>query len=309
MGNYLAAIWRCRFFWLSLVKMDLRTRYRRSILGIGWSLLHPVAMTVIICLVFHKIFKMDVKKFAPFLLGGLACWNYILTSTSIGCQSLFQGESYIRQYPAPLAIYPLRTTLGATIHFLMALLVVVGLMTFIRIHFRDATSAVAQSAEQPPRLLKYNPSEESDRVATEDAAAKTPAEGDSAPADWSLLPLVTLAPTLCLLFIFCWSLAVLAGFSNVFFQDTQHLCEVGFQILFYMTPIMYPKSMLVKHGLTWLLYINPVAPMLDLIREPIVEGRFPHWSVYATACGLVGIVAAAAILAMARLQRRVIFYM
>src|SRR5207245_8907528 len=60
MGNYLAAIWRCRFFWLSLVKLDLRTRYRRSILGMGWSLLHPVAMTIIICLVFRKLLHAEV---------------------------------------------------------------------------------------------------------------------------------------------------------------------------------------------------------------------------------------------------------
>ncbi len=261
MGNYLAAIWRCRFFWLSLVKVDLRTRYRRSILGMGWSLLHPIAMTVIICLVFHKLFHQDVWTFAPHLLGGLACWNYILSSTTIGCQSLFQGESYIRQYPAPLAIYPLRTTLGATIHFLMALLVVLSLMCYIKA------------------------------------------------GHLALLPLLSLLPTLCLLFIFCWSLAVLAGFSNVFFQDTQHLCEVGFQICFYMTPIIYTKKILADNGLTWLLYINPLTPMLDLIRDPIVEGRFPPWPTYAMACGIVSVAAGAAILAMARLQRRVIFYM
>ena len=39
MVKYLADIWKCRYFWLTLVKMDLRTRYRRSFLGIGWSLL------------------------------------------------------------------------------------------------------------------------------------------------------------------------------------------------------------------------------------------------------------------------------
>ena len=261
MGNYLAAIWRCRFFWLSLVKMDLRTRYRRSILGMGWSLLHPIAMTVIICLVFHKLWKSEVRAFAPYLLGGLACWNYILSSTTIGCQSLFQGESYIRQYPAPLAIYPLRTTLGATIHFFMALLVVFGLMLFIK------------------------------------------------GTGFELLPLLSLLPTLCLLFVFCWSLAVLAGFANVYFHDTQHLCEVGFQICFYMTPIMYPKKMLEDHGLTWILYANPMSPMLDLVRDPIVQGRFPHWTTYALACCIVSVTAGAAVLALSRLQRRVIFYM
>src|SRR5689334_17295668 len=34
---YMGAVWKCRYFWLSLVRMDLRTRYRRSILGMGWS--------------------------------------------------------------------------------------------------------------------------------------------------------------------------------------------------------------------------------------------------------------------------------
>ena len=55
MGNYVHSVWNCRFFWMSLVMMDLRTRYRRSILGMGWSLLHPIAMTATICAVFHHI--------------------------------------------------------------------------------------------------------------------------------------------------------------------------------------------------------------------------------------------------------------
>ena len=49
-------MWRCRYFWLSLVKIDLRTRYRRSVIGLGWSLLRPIAMTVILCFVFAPLF-------------------------------------------------------------------------------------------------------------------------------------------------------------------------------------------------------------------------------------------------------------
>src|SRR6516225_7087995 len=127
MGNYLAAIWRCRYFWLSLVKTDLRTRYRRSMLGMGWSLLNPICMTVILTIVFSSIFHQDARTYAPFVLVGLACWNFITTATLNGCQCMFLGEKYIRQYPAPLAIYPLRTALGGTVHFLIALGVVVCL--------------------------------------------------------------------------------------------------------------------------------------------------------------------------------------
>src|SRR5262249_3135911 len=127
MGNYMAAVWRCRYFWLSLVKNDLRTRYRRSMLGMGWSLLNPICMTAVLCVVFHSIFHEDIRTFAPRVLAGLACWNFILTATVQGCQSFFIGEKYIRQYPAPMAIYPLRTALGGVIHFLVALGVVLGL--------------------------------------------------------------------------------------------------------------------------------------------------------------------------------------
>src|SRR4029077_8990827 len=172
MGQYVTAVWQCRYFWMSLVKMDLRTRYRRSILGLGWSLLNPISMTIVICLFFHGMMQMEVRVFAPYLMAGLATWTYILTAALQGCQCFFQGESYIRQYPAPLAIYPLRTALGGTIHFLMALVVVLCVSWF------------CNGFHNLPSLL-------------------------------------SLIPTLFLLFVVGWSLAVLAGFANVHFQDTQ----------------------------------------------------------------------------------------
>ncbi len=123
-SDYCRGIWRTRFFWLSLVKMDLRTRYRRSMLGIGWSLLHPVAMTIVLCTIFSKLFGQPWREYGPYVLSGMALWNYFAGVTVDGCQSFLQGESYIRQHPAPLAIYPLRTTLSAGFHFLLALVVV-----------------------------------------------------------------------------------------------------------------------------------------------------------------------------------------
>jgi lipopolysaccharide transport system permease protein len=118
-GGYFSEIWRLRHFWLALVRIDLRNRYRRSVIGMGWSLLHPIAMTVVFCVVFCTIFKQSIRDYAPYVLTGLTFWGFITSTVMRGCQSFFQGESYIRQHPAPLAIYPLRTTLSAGYHFLM----------------------------------------------------------------------------------------------------------------------------------------------------------------------------------------------
>jgi lipopolysaccharide transport system permease protein len=102
-----------------MVRNDLRSRYRRSLLGVGWSLLHPIAMTVVFCTVFSTLFQVEIRTYAPFVLTGLTFWNFVATTMNQGCQCFFQNESYIRQHPAPLGIYPLRTTLGAGFHFLL----------------------------------------------------------------------------------------------------------------------------------------------------------------------------------------------
>jgi lipopolysaccharide transport system permease protein len=128
-GDYLAQIWRFRYFWLSLVVLDLRAKYRRSALGIGWSLLHPIAMATVLSFVFHKVFQQNIREYLPFVLTGVGTWSFITAAALEGCQSIFAAEKYIRSTPLPMAIYPLRAVLGVTFHFLIVLgmaLVVTG---------------------------------------------------------------------------------------------------------------------------------------------------------------------------------------
>lgn len=121
--GYFSDIWRLRYFWMALVRIDLRKRYRRSVIGMGWSLLHPIAMTIVLCVVFGSLFNMSRRTYAPFLLSGLTFWGFITAAIARGCQCFLQGEPYIRQHPAPIAIYPLRTVLGAGFHFTLGFLI------------------------------------------------------------------------------------------------------------------------------------------------------------------------------------------
>jgi ABC-type polysaccharide/polyol phosphate export permease len=260
MIGYFQAMWRCRYFWMSLVKIDLRTRYRRSVIGLGWSLLRPIAMTVILCAVFRRIFNQQIADYAPMLLSGLVLWEYIETATKQGCQCFFQGEAYIRQHPAPIAIYPLRTALGETIHFLMALCVVIGLAWYCR-------------------------------------------------GFGNLSALVSLVPAIFLSFLLVWSMALIAGFANVYFQDTQHLTEVGFKILFYGTPIIYPLSMLGNGRLAMIARCNPLIPFLELVRQPILEGQVPNPMIFLQAVITVVLAGCLAMFVCHRAQRQLIFHL
>lgn len=122
MPSRLVTIWQFRHFWLALAGMDLRVRYRRSVLGLGWSLLHPLVMTVVFCVAFASwLGNGDWRSAAPFYLAGLAVWEFVKHSAVQGSLTFLRNEPYIRQSPIPLAVYTLRTSLGTAVHFLIAL--------------------------------------------------------------------------------------------------------------------------------------------------------------------------------------------
>ena len=260
MSDYFPRIWRLRYFWLALVRADLRNRYRRSIIGIGWSLLQPIAMTVVLCVVFSNLFKAELRTYAPYLLSGLTFWGFLMAVVMQGCQCFFQAESYIRQQPTPLAIFPLRTTLGAGFHFLLGLAIVMVFVWYVN-------------------------------------------------GFGNLPALLSLVPTLVLLFVVGWSLAICMGVANVLFQDSQHLIEVAMQVLFYATPIMYYPEQLHDPRLERIIRMTPLTALLELIRQPMLYGHFPSLRTVgiATLSGLAAVAVAGAVLT--RFERRIIFYL
>lgn len=129
--RYLHEVWKCRYFWLSLTKMDLHARYRGSALGIGWSLVHPLAMTAVLCGVFQNIFAVELRQYAPFVLSGLLIWNYFSAAVTEGCLTLYRAEGYLRSHNVPLAVFPLRTILGIAFHAILTLAITCLLSWFL----------------------------------------------------------------------------------------------------------------------------------------------------------------------------------
>lgn len=261
MIHHLTAIWKFRHFLMAVVKLDLRLRYRRSVLGIGWSLLKPLSMTAVFATVFSGMLGGgDIARYVPHLLLGMAVWEFLRECVVTGCKSLVAGESYIRQSPLPYGIYPLRTVFGQAIHSLIAL----GVALVATYFYRPET----------------NP-----------------------------LGLLYAIPGLVLMFLTAWAAATIFSFLNVYFQDTSHLLEVGAQIVFFLSPIMYLPELLAAKGMQWLMDINPVALFLELIRAPIMDGTPPPAMLLASGLAFTAVMGALAAGTTVWLQKRVIFHL
>jgi len=151
MIHHLSALWKFRHFLMALVRLDLRQRYRRSVLGVGWSLLNPIAMTAVFTVVFSNLLgNGDPINYAASVLTGMAVWGFLRDSALNGCRCFMANEAYIRQSPIPYTIYTLRTVLGQAIHSLIALAVV---MVMIAIFHSDASALLRVVIVIPGLLL------------------------------------------------------------------------------------------------------------------------------------------------------------
>jgi lipopolysaccharide transport system permease protein len=262
MIQHVTAMWKFRHFLLALVRLDLRMRYRRSVLGIGWSLLNPIAMTCVFTVVFSNLLgNGDPIAYAAYVLSGMAVWGFLRESALNGCRCFMTNEAYIRQSPVPYTIYTLRTVLGQAIHSLIAIGVVVAMISIFN-----------ADAAAPARVLGA-------------------------------------LPGLLLALVAAWSVSTIAAFVNVYFHDTQHMMEVGAQILFFLTPIMYSRKLLDDKNLGWVVDANPVAWLLELTRLPLLTGRLPSAEMYLAGGGFALVLFGLAIGTTAWLQKRVIFHL
>lgn len=118
--EYFNQIYKVRYFLVHLVKWDIKYKFRRSFLGIIWTIVQPLMLTVIIAVVFGFVFHQPMKTYAPYILSGLLFWDVLNGAVINNSYSFMQGESYIKQYARPIAIYPLRAALVGVTTFMIS---------------------------------------------------------------------------------------------------------------------------------------------------------------------------------------------
>ena len=119
--NYWLRMYEMRYFLVHLVHLDLKNKYRRSKLGILWSIVYPLSLSIIMGIVFSVAFKYDLKGYMPYVLSGILFWDLVSGAFSGGAYSLLGNDSFIRQCNHPLTMYTLKSSLVTLINFIIAM--------------------------------------------------------------------------------------------------------------------------------------------------------------------------------------------
>lgn len=92
----------------ALARLDLRNRYRGSVLGPLWLTLSTAVMVGALGLLYSSLFRLDLANYLPWLATSLILWGTIQQLVTDGCGTFIAAEGIIRQMPLPYSVHVLR---------------------------------------------------------------------------------------------------------------------------------------------------------------------------------------------------------
>jgi lipopolysaccharide transport system permease protein len=113
-----------------LVVRDMKLRYKRSVLGIAWSLLNPLAQILVFLFIFGVVLKVNVPNYPSFLFIGVLAWNWFQSSLLLATEAVVDNRELIKRPGFPPAVLPVVRVTSDLIHFLLALPVLLVFLIF-----------------------------------------------------------------------------------------------------------------------------------------------------------------------------------
>lgn len=87
------------------VTTSIKTRYKRSVLGVVWTLLNPLLTMLILTLVFSQVFRITVDNYPVYVLCGLVIWNFFSATTSQAMVGMATGGSLLQRIYVPKSVF------------------------------------------------------------------------------------------------------------------------------------------------------------------------------------------------------------
>ena len=237
MTEYIQNFLKFRPLLNELVARDIKIKYRRSVLGVLWTLLNPLMMMIVLSVVFSNLFKFDVEYFPIYLLSGQVIFNFYSEATNTAMSSILGSASLIKKVYVPNYLFVLARICSSVINLLAAFFALIVVMLAMRVELHYTVFLV-------------------------------------------FVPII-------LLVLFSFGIGLLLSAIVVKFRDIMHLYSVFVTALMYLTPVIYPMSIL-PEWLEKIVKLNPLTNYLTMFRDVMINNH-----VFGVADLCIGVIEAA----------------
>lgn len=127
MGAIKAILINFKNYWYlmtQLITRDFKRKYKRSVLGVVWSLLYPVLMMAVMAVVFSHMFRFKVEgtNYLVYLMTGIIMWSYFSEASNSAMTSVVENFALISKVYIPKYIFPVAKSLFVGINFVLTLI-------------------------------------------------------------------------------------------------------------------------------------------------------------------------------------------
>ncbi|MTD57802.1 galactan export ABC transporter permease subunit Wzm/RfbD [Amycolatopsis pithecellobii] len=240
-----------RELWSHLGWQDIKQRYRRSVIGPFWITISQGVISLGLGLLYSQLFGLHIQTFLPYIATGFIVWGFIAGCLAEGMETFIANEGLIKQIRAPLTVYALRTVWRQTLMFAHNIIVVAVIV------------AIFFGSLSHPYDLNHGACQAGDTVICH------PGLG------WYSFSAI---PAFLVLALNAWWVTLLLGIISTRYRDIPQVINSLIQLLFYMTPIVWPIDQLYGHGsraamASWvvpIVHLNPFYHFVQILRAPLI---------------------------------------
>lgn len=99
---------------VQLVERSIKVRYKRSVLGVAWTMLNPFFTMLVLTVVFSQVFRFSTKNYPVYVLSGVMAWNFFSNTTTAAMGEMVWGGGLLNRIYVPKAVFAV-TALGTSI--------------------------------------------------------------------------------------------------------------------------------------------------------------------------------------------------
>ena len=107
MNKYWEGFMRYRYLLIELVRKGIKLKYRRSYLGLVWTLLEPLLTTLVLWFVFGNLLGRGDALYPVYILSGRLLYSCFSSSSKIAMRSIRSNQAMIKKVYVPKYLYPL----------------------------------------------------------------------------------------------------------------------------------------------------------------------------------------------------------
>ncbi len=119
-----------RFLLQELVVRDIKLKYRRSVLGILWSLLNPLLTMAVLSIVFSQLFRFEIPNYHIYVLTGLVMFSFHSEATTTAMNAVISNSALIKKVYIPKYILVFAKTTSSLVHLVFSVIAVLLILIF-----------------------------------------------------------------------------------------------------------------------------------------------------------------------------------